>query len=315
MHKIQSILKCVALFLLSLGLQATEKTIDQVGEIWKGDVIEREVSFKNKTDNWMRIAAVRASCSCLTIKAFPAELGPGKSGLVKAIVDSRLLEPGPFRLVAYVEVAVPPGLQQIIFEGRVESLVHVSKEPVMLGLLSPMMFVARKLDLTRVESDVVIEKVTTSAPNVLAQLSHNPDHPGGWQLDINVQPVTSQGAFREKVFLHLGIPYDRIQEIDLIGTMQPWLRFSPPSLHVGRVKSGQPSASRSLRIFDCPQDVDLTLSAEKPVSASWENSEKNGILVEIAPSEKLGRHESNLTISGNNGYPPIQIPVTWEVVD
>ncbi len=100
----------------------TTMEIDQLfdaGKVMKGELVEAQFEVKNTGEFPLLIGEVKVGCSC-TLASKPEEpIAPGKTGVIKASVDTDKIGTGVFNKSISIVANTVPSTTTVVIQGNV----------------------------------------------------------------------------------------------------------------------------------------------------------------------------------------------------
>jgi len=303
------------------------ETSYEAGKVTKGERIAVEFTLENRGEADLLIRAVQPSCGC-TVASFDRKIAPGKSGKVKAWLDTSSQigdivkyltvtsnDPTTPRLQLAIKASVAAFVTASPSYAR---LLQVQGQPASTTSLTLWSDGAPPLEVLGVDSPERWIKATARPATDSERRPEGPDVQ--WRLEVSIDGDAPVGALDKNLIVRTNHPHQRTLEIPLSGFVRPVVQAVPGEVDFGKLGRVNDRRRFALKVYNFgPDPVSITgVTCNLSFATTSLHTEQDGhrYRIEIVLSDEApkGKFEGELEITTSSDVvPKIDLPVRGRV--
>ena len=293
---------------------AVEPVVD-FGVVMKGEPINHVFTIRNEGSATLRISEVKPACGC-TVADFDAAIEPGKSGQVRARLDTSKFK-GPLAKSIQVFTSDPANPRiTLVIKANVKSVVEArpgyARFVTVYGedepSLSQTVWAPGKKDfrISKVESPYPYLDVTFAEAGGDDESSAEGTE---WRVEMTLASNAPPGPLADFVLVHTNLRDQKVFRIPVSGFVRPVLSVTPRIADFGRLEISEPQiASLEIRNQGSKQvtlsEITSSLSELVTEVEVIEAGKVYKVLLTLSPGLPKGPFEGLLTIDTNSAKQP-----------
>ena len=299
--------------------------IKDVGVVAQGEVLEVDFALVNEGDEILEIKAVRPTCGC-TVADFYREIAPGKTGYVKAKLETRDFS-GPIAKSILIMTNDPQDpTMTVVIKTDVHTYVEVLPRP--LVRFNAVLHEPMNQKVTVVagsdDKDFKVTGVKSSVPFLIASVRPLPSDallagksPQQYEVSLSMKNNAPVGPVNAVLEIETNHPMAKMVPVKVFGVVRALLHVTPSQIQFGSV-SARTEPGRNLivvnnRTGNVPVNVigatvnDAAFAAEV---VTIEEGRRYKVTVTVKSNANPGPRDAVLTLNTTDTeFPKIEIPV------
>ena len=296
----------------------------------KGETLTHSFEIRNEGDAVLEISDVSPACGC-TVAEFDRKIAPGKSGSIRATVDTGNFD-GPISksIAVFTNDAENPKMQLVI-RGDVRPYIFSYPGYARYIYVQGENIVPISQTLWT-EDGSNINVVGVQAPYDYLKASYHEagvgerrgDHPGKqWRVDVVLDPNAPVGPLTEYVEVRVDHPKQKLVRIPISGFVRPRQHVTPSKVDFGTVDGDALPLQRTLTFTNFITDGiavgDIETGVEGMTAAFEEVGDKDGhrfkLVLTVGPDMPKGEFESTLRIHiSDKKNPVVEVPLKGTIL-
>ncbi len=299
--------------------------IKDMGTVAQGDVVNVEFEIANEGNETLEIKAVRPTCGC-TVADFDREVEPGKSGYIKAKLETRDFS-GPISksILVMTNDPVNPTVTIVI-----KTTVHPYVEILPRALIrfnavqhEPM---SQKITVVggQNESDFEVTGVKSSADFLAASVRPLSEgellagkSPKQWEVELSMKDDAPVGPVNAVLEIQTNHPKAKTVPVKVFGVIRALLHVTPSQVQFGSVAAKKQPGRNLIVVNNRSGGAKIEVQAASVNDAAFaaevvtiEQGRRYQITVTVKPEATPGPRDAVLTIkTSDTEFPEVTVPV------
>ena len=299
--------------------------IKDLGKVAQGDVLNVEFEIINEGDEPLEIKAVRPTCGC-TVADFDREIAPGKTGYVKARLETRDFT-GPISKSILIMTNDPQDpTTTVVIKTSVHPYVQVL--PRALVRFNAVQHEPMEQKITVVaeqeEKDFKVTGVKSSVPFLLASIRPVPadellagKSSQQYEITLTMEKNPPVGPVNAVLEIETNHPKAKMVPVKVFGVVRALLHVTPSQIQFGSVDAKkQPGRNvivvnnRSAGVAVKVTGATVNDSAFNTEVVTIENGRRYQVTVTVKPDANAGSRDAVLTLKTTDPeFPTLEVPV------
>jgi hypothetical protein len=302
-----------------------EKKIMEMGKVAQGEVLEVDFAIVNEGDETLEIKAVRPTCGC-TVADFDREIAPGKTGYVKAKLDTRDFS-GPISKSILIMTNDPQDpTTTVVIKTTVHPYVQVL--PRALVRFNAVQHEPMEQKITIVadeeEKGFKVTGVKSSVPFLLASTRPVPEDqllagksPQQYEIVLSLEESPPVGPVNALVEIETNHPKARTVPVKVFGVIRALLHVTPSQIQFGSVEAKKQPGRNVIVVNNRSAGVPVTVTEAAIDDAAFnaevvtiERGRRYQVTVTVKPGATSGPRDAVLTLKTSDPeFPTLKVPV------
>lgn len=337
MSKTRSLMLIAVATLLAIGLNAAvvqaadgpkmvvSEKLKNMGKVPQGEILEVDFEIVNEGDEMLEIKAVRPTCGC-TVADFDREISPGKTGFIKAKLDTRDFS-GPISksILVMTNDPVNPTVTMVI---KTEVHPYVEILPRALVRFNAVQHEPMQQKLTVVPgdgaTDFKVTGVTSSVPYLVASVRQLPEDEQlagkpspQFEISLAMNEDAPVGPVNAVLQVQSNHPKAKTVPVKVFGVVRALLHVTPSQVQFGSVAAKkQPGRNlilvnnRSGGVLVKVTGATVNDSAFQAEIVTIEDGRRYQVTVTVNSDAGPGQRDAILTLKTTDAdFPELEVPV------
>ena len=305
-------------------LMVPENIMD-MGKVAQGEVLNVDFVVVNEGDETLEIKAVRPTCGC-TVADFDREIAPGKTGYIKAKLDTRDFS-GPISKSILVMTNDPQDpTRTLVIKTEVHPYVQVL--PRALVRFNAVQHEAMEQKITVVadeeEKDFKVTGVKSSVPFLLASVRPVPadqllagKSQQQYEITLTMQENPPVGPVNTILEIETNHPKAKTVPVKVFGVVRALLHVTPSQIQFGAVEAKKQPGRNVIVVNNRSAGVAVTVTGAAVNDPAFnaevvpiENGRRYQVTVTVNPDASAGPRDAVLTLKTSDPeFPTVEVPV------
>jgi hypothetical protein len=301
-----------------------EKIMD-MGRVAQGEVLNVDFAVVNEGDETLEIKAVRPTCGC-TVADFDREIAPGKTGYIKAKLDTRDFS-GPISKSILIMTNDPQDpTRTLVIKTEVHPYVQVL--PRALVRFNAVQHEPMEQKITVVadeeEKDFKVTAVKTSVPFLLASVRPVPadqllagKSPQQYEITLTMKENPPVGPVNTVLEIETNHPKAKMVPVKVFGVVRALLHVTPSQIQFGSVEAKKQPGRNVIVVNNRSAGVAIKVTsavvndpAFKAEVVPIEKGRRYQVTVTVNPDASAGPRDAVLTLKTSDPeFPTVEVPV------
>jgi len=305
-------------------LMVPEKIRD-MGKVAQGEVLNVDFAVVNEGDETLEIKAVRPTCGC-TVADFDREIAPGKTGYIKARLDTRDFS-GPISKSILVMTNDPQDPTRTLV---IKTVVHPYVQVLPRALVrfnaiqhEPM---EQKITVVAGEEDknFKVNSVKSSVPFLLASVRPVPadqllagKSPQQYEITLTMKENPPVGPVNTVLEIETNHPKAKTVPVKVFGVVRALLHVTPSQIQFGAVEAKKQPGRNVIVINNRSGGVTVTVTNAAVNDPAFdaevvviEKGRRYQVTVTVNPDASAGPRDAVLTLKTSDPeFPTVEVPV------
>lgn len=293
------------------SIVVSSKTLD-VGEVWKGSQVTREILVANVGTEPLELQGVQAGCSCTVAKLDTKRLGPGDSVPVAVTFDSNKRRVGPSTVNIVIRSNDPKTPQLVIpLKAEVKTVTELVPPDALRRFVysaGDRLTLEAKLRVAR-DAPVTLEFVACEPP-VFDVTLETIEAGKMYRLTAKTkEPVAASGTVSATIKLKTDVPEQPILELPANVVVRQRVQVTPTALFVSARHGARTQVIRISDFGDTPLEIERIETNHPDITAEVAEEEIDRSSPRGVPSHTRKRILLHLPEAATLGDEDIQIEV------
>jgi len=299
--------------------------IKDMGKVAQGEVLNVDFELVNEGDETLEVKAVRPTCGC-TVADFDREIAPGKTGYIKAKLDTRDFS-GPISksILIMTNDAQDPTMTVVI-----KTIVHPYVEvlPRALVRFNAVQHEPMNQKITVVadedEKDFVVTGVKSSVPFLIAKVSPLPKaqrlagkSAQQYEILLSMKDDAPIGPVNAVLDVETNHPKAKTVPVKVFGVVRSLLHVTPSQVQFGAVSAKKQPGRNIILVNNRSGGVQIKVTGAQvndPAFATEvvtiEDGRRYQVTVTVKPDASPGPRDAVLTLNTSDSeFPTLEVPV------
>jgi hypothetical protein len=305
-------------------LVVPEKTMD-MGRVAQGEVLDVDFAVVNEGDETLEIKAVRPTCGC-TVADFDREVAPGKTGYIKAKLDTRDFS-GPISKSILIMTNDPQDpTRTLIIKTEVHPYVEVL--PRALVRFNAVQHEAMEQRITVVadeeEKDFKVIAVKSQVPFLLASVRPVPSDqlqagksPQQYEITLTMKENPPVGPVNTVLEIETNHPKAKKVPVKVFGVVRALLHVTPSQIQFGAIEAKKQPGRNVIVVNNRSGGVAIKVTGAAVNDPAFnaevvpiEKGRRYQITVTVNPDASAGPRDAVLTLKTDDPeFPTVEVPV------
>ncbi|MDH3816938.1 MAG: DUF1573 domain-containing protein [Acidobacteriota bacterium] len=305
-------------------LMVPENIMD-MGKVAQGEVLNVDFVVVNEGDETLEIKAVRPTCGC-TVADFDREIAPGKTGYIKAKLDTRDFS-GPISKSILVMTNDPQDpTRTLVIKTEVHPYVQVL--PRALVRFNAVQHEPMEQKITVVadeeEKDFKVNSVKSSVPFLLASVRPVPadqllagKSQQQYEITLTMQENPPVGPVNTILEIETNHPKAKTVPVKVFGVVRALLHVTPSQIQFGAVEAKKQPGRNVIVVNNRSAGVAVTVTGAAVNDPAFnaevvpiENGRRYQVTVTVNPDASAGPRDAVLTLKTSDPeFPTVEVPV------
>ena len=299
--------------------------VKDMGKVAQGDVLDVDFEIVNEGDETLEIKAVRPTCGC-TVADFDREIAPGKSGFIKAKLETRDFT-GPISKSILVMTNDPQDpTMTLVIKTKVHPYVQVLPRALVRFNAVQHEPMEQKVTVVADEDvkDFQVTGVKSSVPFIVASIEPVAADAllagkSAKQYEISMTMVENPPVGPVNAVLEIETNHPKAQKVPVkvFGVVRALLHVTPSQIQFGSVEAKkQPGRNlivvnnRSGGVAVAVTDASVSDSAFNAQVVTIEKGRRYQVTLTVKPDASAGPREAVLTLKTSDPeFPTVEVPV------
>jgi len=295
-------------------LMVPEKIMD-MGRIAQGEVLNVDFAIVNEGDETLEIKAVRPTCGC-TVADFDREIAPGKTGYIKAKLDTRDFS-GPISKSILIMTNDPQDpTRTLVIKTEVHPYVQVL--PRALVRFNAVQHEPMEQKITVVadeeEKDFKVNAVKSSVPFLLASVRPVPSDqlmagksPQQYEITLTMKENPPVGPVNTVLEIETNHPKAKKVPVKVFGVVRALLHVTPSQIQFGAIEAKKRPGRNVIVVNNRSGGVAVQVTGATVNDPAFN--------AEVVPIEKGRRYQVTVTVNPDAGAGPRDAVLTLKTDD
>ena len=299
--------------------------IKDLGKVAQGDVLNVDFAIVNEGDEPLEIKAVRPTCGC-TVADFDREIAPGKTGYVKARLETRDFT-GPISKSILIMTNDPRDpTTTVVIKTSVHPYVQVL--PRALVRFNAVQHEPMEQKITVVadeeEKGFKVTGVKSSAPFLLASIRPVPadellagKSPQQYEIALTMEKNPPVGPVNAVLEIETNHPKAKTVSVKVFGVVRALLHVTPSQIQFGSVDAKKQPGRNVIVVNNRSGGAAVTVTGATVNDPAFnaqvvtiENGRRYQVTVTVKPEAGSGPRDTVLTLKTNDPeFPTLEVPV------
>ena len=299
--------------------------IKDLGKVAQGDVLNVDFAIVNEGDEPLEIKAVRPTCGC-TVADFDREIAPGKTGYVKARLETRDFT-GPISKSILIMTNDPRDpTTTVVIKTSVHPYVQVL--PRALVRFNAVQHEPMEQKITVVadeeEKGFKVTGVKSSAPFLLASIRPVPadellagKSPQQYEIALTMEKNPPVGPVNAVLEIETNHPKAKTVSVKVFGVVRALLHVTPSQIQFGSVDAKKQPGRNVIVVNNRSGGAAVTVTGATVNDPAFnaqvvtiENGRRYQVTVTVKPEAGSGPRDAVLTLKTNDPeFPTLEVPV------
>jgi len=305
-------------------LMVPEKIMD-MGKVAQGEVLDVDFAVVNEGDETLEIKAVRPTCGC-TVADFDREIAPGKTGYIKAKLDTRDFS-GPISKSILIMTNDPQDpTRTLVIKTEVHPYVQVL--PRALVRFNAVQHEPMEQKITVVadeeEKDFKVKAVKSSVPFLLASVRPVPSDqllagksPQQYEITLTMKENPPVGPVNTVLEIETNHPKAKKVPVKVFGVVRALLHVTPSQIQFGAVEAKKQPGRNVIVVNNRSAGVEVKVTGASVNDPAFnaevvpiEKGRRYQVSVTINPEASAGPRDAVLTLKTSDPeFPTVEVPV------
>ena len=301
------------------------KMLQDMGKVAQGEMLDVDFAIVNEGDETLEIKAVRPTCGC-TVADFDREIAPGKTGHIKAKLDTRDFS-GPISKSILVMTNDPqdPTLTLVI---KTDVHPYVQILPRALVRFNAVQHepIEQKITVVADESDkdFKVTGVKSSVPFLLASVEPVPadrllagKSPQQYEVVLTMKDNPPVGPVNAVLEIETNHPKAKTVPVKVFGVVRALLHVTPSQIQFGSVDAKKQPGRNVIVVNNRTGNSPVTVTSASVNDPAFntevvtiEKGRRYQVTVTVKPDASEGPRDAVLTLKTTDPeFPTLEVPV------
>ena len=305
-------------------LMVPEKIMD-MGRVAQGEVLNVDFAVVNEGDETLEIKAVRPTCGC-TVADFDREIAPGKTGYIKAKLDTRDFS-GPISKSILIMTNDPQDpTRTLVIKTEVHPYVQVL--PRALVRFNAVQHEPMEQKITVVadeeEKDFKVTAVKSSVPFLLASVRPVPSDqlmagksPQQYEITLTMKENPPVGPVNTVLEIETNHPKAKKVPVKVFGVVRALLHVTPSQIQFGAIEAKKQPGRNVIVVNNRSGGVAVKVTGATVNDPAFnaeivpiEKGRRYQVTVTVNPDASAGPRDAVLTLKTDDPeFPTVEVPV------
>ena len=305
-------------------LMVPEKIMD-MGRVAQGEVLNVDFAVVNEGDETLEIKAVRPTCGC-TVADFDREIAPGKTGYIKAKLDTRDFS-GPISKSILIMTNDPQDpTRTLVIKTEVHPYVQVL--PRALVRFNAVQHEPMEQKITVVadeeEKDFKVNAVKSSVPFLLASVRPVPSDqlmagksPQQYEITLTMKENPPVGPVNTVLEIETNHPKAKKVPVKVFGVVRALLHVTPSQIQFGAIEAKKQPGRNVIVVNNRSGGVAVKVTGATVNDPAFnaeivpiEKGRRYQVTVTVNPDASAGPRDAVLTLKTDDPeFPTVEVPV------
>ncbi len=299
--------------------------IKDMGRVAQGEVLNVDFAVVNEGDEMLEIKAVRPTCGC-TVADFDREIAPGKTGYIKAKLDTRDFS-GPISKSILIMTNDPQDpTRTLVIKTEVHPYVQVLPRALVRFNAVQHEPMEQKITVVADEDykDFKVTAVKSTVPFLLASVRPVPadqllagKSPKQYEITLTMKENPPVGPVNTILEIETNHPKAKTVPVKVFGVVRSLLHVTPSQIQFGSVEAKKQPGRNVIIVNNRSAGVAVTVNgatvndpAFKTEIVTIEKGRRYQVTVTIDPEASSGPRDAVLTLKTTDpDFPTLEVPV------
>jgi hypothetical protein len=305
-------------------LMVPEK-IKDLGKVAQGEVLNVNFAVVNEGDETLEIKAVRPTCGC-TVADFDREIAPGKTGYIKAKLDTRDFSGAISKSILVMTNDPQDPTRTLVIKTDVHPYVQVL--PRAMVRFNAVQHEPMEQKITVVadeeEKDFKVTSVKSAVPFLLASVRPVPadqlqagKSPKQYEITLTMKENPPVGPVNTVLEIQTNHPKAKTVPVKVFGVVRALLHVTPSQIQFGSVEAKTQPGRNVIVVNNRSAGVPVKVTsaavndpAFKAEIVAIEKGRRYQVTVTVSPDASAGPRDAVLTLKTSDPeFPTVEVPV------
>ena len=299
--------------------------IKDMGKVAQGEVLNVDFPVVNEGDETLEIKAVRPTCGC-TVADFDREIAPGKTGYIKAKLDTRDFS-GPISKSILIMTNDPQDpTRTLVIKTEVHPYVQVLPRALVRFNAVQHEPMEQKITVVADEDykDFKVNAVKSAVPFLLASVRPVPadqllagKSPKQYEITLTMKENPPVGPVNTVLEIETNHPKAKVVPVKVFGVVRALLHVTPAQIQFGTVEAKKQPGRNVIVVNNRTAGEAVTVNgatvndpAFKTEIVTIEKGRRYQVTVTVDPEASAGPRDAVLTLKTTDpDFPTLEVPV------